>query len=198
MPIVRKNRPPPLIKKKSSLINRKVKILDSLKHMNINDIRKIWSDLGRDIEHITYCPIYETEGRYIIFVISIKLKGSQERMVNELFYRSTGTSREGTDTKGVWFPGGKLILGDGGNLRIEKGEDEIIYRIESDEITDFTGMDYGRFIKEIYAYVSKGMYGVSLDDSDFVKINTRSISLDDAHKILDEQTESCKLRMIEY
>ena len=99
-------------------------LLSSLKynivHMDYEAAKYIYDGLDRDIEYLVICPLYKIWGREVILVLFAKFEGdSQQTLINQRFYRSTGMSRH-ADIKNIWFPGGEL---DFGRKRIAKLED---------------------------------------------------------------------------
>ena len=101
-------------------------LVDGLKHMDMNDVKKIHKNfLKIKNASLVYHDVFEYYDRSIIFVKNIVVDGKNLK-INMFFYKSSGTSRS-TGLKNVWLP----------TIGIN-GTDKTIAKLEDDYITKYT------------------------------------------------------------
>lgn len=131
-------------------------IVAMLQHMSESDVAYIYSGFSDvHLTNLVYYPIFNMEGRDIIYVESLEVDGVITS-VSCAFYRSSGISRA-TGLAGIWLPTTHLTYFE--DYRISKPEDEFIYKYSS---IAYSALDpeqqmltkYMRFINRTNAMVS--------------------------------------------
>lgn len=179
-------KPPPLLfesfseeeLQKQREYGEKISILKyNIAYMDTKAAKEIYDKLDRTIEYLIICPLYNIWNREVLHVIWAKYEDSDdETLINQRFYRSSGTSR-GVDIQNLWFPGGEI---DFENKRIGKLEDSYydkLYKAVSagssalpmhpmvpiivngvDIMTNPDVGQYKRFVTKAFTQVSRFLY----------------------------------------
>ena len=112
-------------------------VIDNLKYMNLDAVNELYED-AKKIEQLTYIKLFNYYERTIIYVKNMTIN-SEIIDINQAFYKSTGTSRRGTDISQIWLPTNGIqnnaIAFDCDKTRLIKSEDEYILNLESRKMT---------------------------------------------------------------
>ena len=144
-------------------------VIDKLKHMNLDAVNELYKE-AKEIEQLTYIKLFNYYKRPIIYVKKMTIN-SEIIDINQAFYKSTGTSRRGTDISQIWLPTNGIqnnaIAFDCARTRLIKSEDEYILNLESRKMTldykkklisDTDLGKYKRFINENNLAISKYLF----------------------------------------
>lgn len=169
----------PLTETEQKMIKYVTIAKQGLKDMNIDNIKKIYSDIDSHSDSDSHSIIYEfvenCNGRIIVKITEFN---GEELRIPVYFFRSTGGSRINCHLENMWFPIGefdnkkncKIYDFDGSVTRIKKAEDiyisadysyiaeliksELDDKVES-SIDKIQLLKYMRFINKKYAIMSK-------------------------------------------
>jgi hypothetical protein len=121
---------PPLNMVASMEITKSEKMLNTLKHMSFEDIDILFKNID-NVENIIVEPC-EVKNRECKLVLSITYQGITT-IINQKFYKSTGTSRVFNQLEGVWLPFEQYNALE---KRIEKPEDRIIINLLNNQYSE--------------------------------------------------------------
>ena len=163
-------------------------ILYKLKHLTKQHLDDLYTDININNYRLCYYVIGKYKDRLLIYIISLKYLDEVIALTHRLFYKSSGISRLGDNSKGYYFLFSNILC------HLGKPEDEIRLELEYNfgnfgNKNDNTHLDkkynlddlykYGRLINKTNCIISK----ILKNELTNYSYNIKEINLDDIYYI---------------